>query len=448
MHEPVAEPPMEEDVDDSALRTRHVALEILGLVLDRRQALDTSLESARSFLDLPVRERSFVRMLVTSTVRRLGQIDDLIRRAQDRPDALKSAVLQNVLRLGVTQLFFMVVPDHASVDTSVKLAERVGLERQKGFVNAVLRKLTREGLKWLKAQDAGRLNTPDWLLKVWIADYGLKTAAEIAAAHLTEAPLDITVKNPEDRAYLGNVLRASELNTGTLRRMLGGSVKELEGFDDGRWWVQDAAAALAAQLLGAGRGTHVVDMCAAPGGKTLQLAAMGARVTALDRSAKRMKRLEENLIRMGLKDEVRIEIVDAGAWVPDAPVMKILLDAPCSATGTIRRHPDIVHQKTPLDVQNLSVIQASLLRHAAGILAKGGVLVYCTCSLQKEEGERQIARFLEENPEFSRAKVTLEEIGGYGELIDENGDLRILPFHLAAQGGMDGFYIARLVKGV
>ncbi len=428
------------------LATRRCALELLGQVIIKRNALDIALDSSASFAALSPRDRAFTRMLLTTTIRRLGQIDDLIQSTLNRPDALKTEVVRNILRLGVTQLFFMQVPDHASVDTAVRLVEEHKMPSQKGFVNGVLRTLSREGKKRIEKQDAARLNTPDWLLKLWIEDYGLNVAAQIAQANMTEAPLDITVKKPADRPYWGNVLQASELSTGTLRRMAGGNIREMEGFDDGKWWIQDASAALPATLLGNIKDQHVIDMCAAPGGKTLQLASLGATVTAIDRSAKRLKRLEENLVRMNLKDRVKIEISDAAAWKAIEPASYILLDAPCSATGTIRRHPDTGYLKSQKDIDGLMSIQERLLQHAGNILAVGGILIYCTCSLQKAEGENQIEKFLKANPNFERIPVQSDEIGKYDDLLTDEGDIRVLPFHLAGQGGMDGFYISRLTK--
>lgn len=436
----------EEATSGNDLAARMCALHLLSRVINKRTALDIALDSSDEFAALPVRDRAFTRMLLTTTIRRLGQIDDLIAFAQDRPDAMKTDVVLNILRLGVTQLFFMDVPDHAAVDTSVRLAEEKGMPRQKGFVNAILRKLGRDGAARITKQDAARLNTPDWLLKLWVEDYGLTQAAEIAQANMTEAPLDITVKDIADRPYWGNVLQASELSTGTLRRVLGGNIREMEGFDDGKWWIQDAAAALPAQLFGDVNGEHVIDMCAAPGGKTLQLAAMGATVTAIDRSAKRLKRLEENLERMSLKERVTIEISDAAAWKSIEPPQRILLDAPCSATGTIRRHPDTGYLKSPKDIEGLVSIQERLLNHAGGMLGVGGVLIYCTCSLQKAEAEHQIEKFLSAHSNFARIPITSEEIGKYDELIDDNGDLRILPSHLAGQGGLDGFFVSRVTR--
>jgi len=433
------------------MAARQAALQLLEAVLEQKQALDNALEDNPRFGSLPVRDRAFVRMLVATSLRRLGQIDDLIDKALDRPGSLKNHGLRNILRLGVTQIVFMEVPDHACVDTSVRLVESAGMDGQKGFVNGVLRNITRTYRELVSRQDEARINTPEWLLKIWIADYDLRLAAEIATANLAEAPLDITVKDPASKNYWGSALKASELSTGTLRRVSsgrggGGAVHEMEGFDQGAWWVQDAAAALPAQLFGPLEGQHVIDLCAAPGGKTAQLASMGAHVIAVDRSAQRLKRLEENLARLGLESHVEVLALDATQWRPEEAPQRILLDAPCTSTGTIRRHPDILHLKAPQDMTTLVGTQGRLLSHAAKILGVGGVLVYCTCSLQRAEGEDQVETLLAARSDMQRVPIAPEEIGDYAELIDANGDLRILPFHLAPHGGMDGFYIARLAK--
>ena len=428
------------------LRARQVALELLHAVLQRRQTLDQALDRVESFKSLPLRDRSFCRMLVSTTLRRLGQIDDLITKAEDRPSS-RNMGLQNILRIGTVQIMFMDVPDHAAVDTTVNLAIRAGMDRQKGFVNGVLRNLARVGQEWKTRQDEGRLNTPEWLLKIWIAEYGLKTAANIAKANLAEAPLDITIKNENDRAYWNNAFKATEVGAGTLRKVAGGNVTTLEGFEEGRWWVQDASAALPATLLGDIKDKTVIDLCAAPGGKTMQLAARGANVIAVDRSAQRLRRLHENLNRVGLIDKVDVVVSDATQWRPrDYAPDLILLDAPCSATGTLRRNPDVAHLKTQQDLERLINVQHRILDNAFDMLAPGGTLVYCTCSLQKSEGEHQIERLISERPASYKAAIETEEIGLITDAITENGDVRLLPFHQAALGGMDGFFISRLRK--
>lgn len=429
------------------LQSRKVALALLEVVLGRRMPLDQALDENRDLPALPVRDRAFVRMLVATTLRRLGQIDALIRQATDRGEPPSPPTLHHILRLGIAQILFMNVPDHAAVDTAVRLAETTGLPRQKGFVNAVLRRITREGRDWLAKQDDARLNLPEWLLSVWVADYGLKTAAEMAQASLAEAPLDITLKDPAHTLHWSGMLEASALPTGSLRRAAGGNVQELPGYHDGMWWIQDAAAAIPAKLFGPLQGKTIADLCAAPGGKSAQLAAGGASVIALDRSARRIQRLEENIRRLRLDKSVTTEAADAAVWKPKVRIDAVLLDAPCSATGTIRRHPDVLHSKTPEDVERLTELQARLLENAASMLETGGILVYCTCSLQKAEGEAQIEFFLRHHPEMKRLPITAEDVAGVEESLTAEGDLRILPMHLAAHGGMDGFYIARLVKG-
>lgn len=428
------------------LGSRKVALHLLEQILDKGRPLDQLLDGDEAFKSLVSRDRAFARMLTATALRRLGQIDDLIIRAMEKKEAPRPSMLHHLLRIGVTQIMFMAAPDYAVVDTAVRLAEQSGLERQKGLVNAVLRRVAREHRDWLGKQDDGRINTPDWLLQTWIADYGLREAAEIAQANLSEAPLDISIKSPGMRDYWVGVLDAHVLPTGTLRRESGGMVYDLPGFDDGQWWVQDAAAALPARLFGDVAGKTIYDLCAAPGGKTAQLAALGAQVVALDRSAKRLQRLTENMARLKLSDRVKTEVSDAAAWTPREKADFILLDAPCSATGTLRRHPDVAYLKSPQDVARLCDAQGRLLAHAVEQLAPGGVLVYCTCSLQKDEGERQIERLLASGAPVQRKAIDAAEVGDLEALVTPEGDVRVLPYHLAAHGGMDGFYIARLVK--
>lgn len=427
------------------LTARMAALQLLDQVLGQRHTLDQALQDSRDFNALPARDRAFCRMIASTVLRRLGQIDDLISKAEERPGE-KPLTLHNILRMGVAQILFMAVPDHAAVDTAVKLTDAVELDRQKGFVNAMLRTMTRAGKEWLARQDEARLNTPEWLLKIWIEDYGLGTAAQIAKANLAEAPLDITIKDESERAYWSTTLKTVPVGAGTLRRTGGGAVHDLPGYDDGAWWIQDASAAMPARLLGDIEGKTVVDLCAAPGGKTLQLAALGARVIALDRSAQRLRRLEENLQRNRLQQNVEIIAADAGEWRPKEPPHFILLDAPCTATGTARRHPDVLHLKSPRDLASLVDVQARILANAFDILAPGGTLVYCVCSLQKAEGEAQIERLFTAREDAIKRPIRAEEIGGLEEVITEFGDARVLPFHLAALGGMDGFFISRMTK--
>jgi 16S rRNA (cytosine967-C5)-methyltransferase len=431
----------------SLTAARSAALSILDQVLSKKQAFDQMLEQSAELAQLPGRDRGFVRMAAATALRRLGQIDDLIFKATDRKDAPSPPLLMNLLRLGAVQIAFMDVPDYAVVDTAVRIAEARGMERQKGFVNAVLRRIAAERQEWLSKQDAARLNTPEWLMKSWIADYGLRAAAEIAQANMSEAALDISLKNPGAIAQWAQLLQASALPTGGLRRPSGGHIPELPGYEDGMWWVQDAAAMLPARLFGDIQGRHVIDLCAAPGGKTAQLLASGAYVTAVDRSVSRMKRLAENMARLRFDENMlTAEIADSSVWQPREKAEFVLCDAPCSATGTLRRHPDVARLKNENDMRGLIEIQKRLLANAVKMLAPKGILIYCTCSLQKDEGERQIYQFLQTEFNMRRLPVSAVEIGGIEDAITQEGDVRLLPYHIAAMGGIDGFYISRLQK--
>jgi len=420
---------------------RALALDLLAAVLDRNRLLDDVLDDAR-LKACDERDRGFVRLLLATTLRRLGQIDDLIERCLEKPLGAKSAAATHALRLGVAQLLFLDVAAHAAISTSVDLVKGTALAGFAKLVNAVLRRLDREGAALVAGQDAALLNTPDWLWRSWVAAYGEDLTRSIVTAHLTEAPVDITVA--ADAEGWAERLGATILPTGTLRRPGGGAVAGLPGFDEGAWWVQDAAAALPARLLGDVAGKAVADLCAAPGGKALQLAAAGGRVTAVDRSAKRLVRFTDNLARLGLSAQV-VE-ADAGLWVPPTPFDAILLDAPCSATGTLRRHPDVARHKNPAEITKLAMVQERLLRAAVPMLKPGGLLVYCVCSLEPQEGVDQVERLLADGAPLRRVPVAAAEIGGLAEAITPAGDLRTLPCHLAGQGGMDAFFAVRLQR--
>lgn len=372
-------------------------------------------------------------------LRRLGQIDAIATGFLAKRE-LPAGVVLDILRLGAAQLLFLDTAPHAAVDTAVELTAQRRQASAKGMVNAVLRRIGREGKDLVAAQDPGRLNTPDWLWLSWRTAYGTGRTRALVDAHLQEPPLDLSVK--EDPAGWAEKLGATLLPTGSLRRPPGGAITDLPGFAEGAWWVQDAAARLPAQLLGDVAGQSVIDLCAAPGGKTAQLAAAGARVTAVDRSAPRLKRLTANLQRLQL--EAQSVVGDATGWQPAAPADALLLDAPCSATGTIRRHPDVQRLKTDEDVQRLAGLQHRLLGRAVAMVRPGGLLVYCVCSLQPEEGEAQIERLLRERSDVERVPVAASEVGGLAELVTEQGDVRTTPGDLAGQGSMDGFFAARL----
>jgi 16S rRNA (cytosine967-C5)-methyltransferase len=424
------------------LSSRAVAFEILQAVVRQKQAFDETLAHHQGFAALEARDRGFVHLLVATVLRRLGQIDDLIQNSLDKPQELKPAP-HDLLRLGAAQLVFLQTPAHAAVDTMVDLAAAANNTAPfKGLINAVLRRLSREGAEKVRLQDAVKLNIPGWLWLSWRQTYGVAIARKMAEACLGEALTDVSVKT--DPKAWSEKLKARLLPMGSLRLDGATPLAELEGFAEGAWWVQDAAAALPVLLFGDVAGKTVIDLCAAPGGKTAQLAAKGAQVIALDRAAKRLVRLNENLTRLGLSAEV--VCVDAVKYQPKEKAAFVLLDAPCSSTGTIRRHPDVLRLKGSEDVTRLMALQRQLLDHAfEAVLAPGGTLIYSVCSLQPEEAEVQISSFLDCNPQIKRKPITPDEIGGSSEFITLAGDLRCLPSHWPDIGGIDGFYAARLV---
>ena len=380
-----------------ALASRNAALDILSLVLDRNRPLDEAIEAALGRGEMDPRDRAFARLLATTTIRRLGQVDNALSRLIEAKLPLRPEALMNLLRLGAAQLMFLETPPHAAVATAVDLAQAVGLGRGKGMANAVLRRLSREGATILGDQDTIRLNIPDWLRRRWVHAYGEEAVAAMAAQHLAEPPLDLTLRPGEDAAAWAQTLEATILPSGTLRRPVGGRIESLPGFAEGKWWVQDVAATLPVLLFGDTKGKIVFDLCAAPGGKTMQLVAGGATVTAVDRSAARLEIVRKNLERLGLT--ATLVTADALAWKPPsgsttggALADLVLLDAPCTATGTTRRHPDIPLTKTPQDLIQLTRLQGELLERATRLVRPGGTLVYCTCSLEPEEGDRKSTR--------------------------------------------------------
>jgi 16S rRNA (cytosine967-C5)-methyltransferase len=423
------------------LAARQAALDVLSLVR-AGASLDDALQKCRSFEALAGSDRSFARALASTVLRRQGTLDALIGAYIERPLPKRAARIVDILRLAAAQSALMDAPDHAVVDTAVALAkayrETAGYA---GLVNAVARKIARTG-RAAADKLPERIDTPGWLWRAWERAYGPQTARAIAAAHRAEPPLDLTLKRPAEAPSFAETLGAIVLPSGGLRLQGKASVTELPGFAEGAWWVQDAAASLPARLFGDLAGKLVFDLCAAPGGKTLQLAAAGARVVAVDLKGERLKLVAENLRRTGLSAEtVKADVL---SWKPEEKADAILLDAPCTATGTIRRHPDILWSKSEDDVAALARMQAQMIDRAAMLLKDGGIVVYATCSLQPEEGERQIEAALARHPRLRREAVTAEEIGGLGEAVTRAGDLRTLPSFWADRGGMDGFFAARL----
>lgn len=415
--------------------------------LDRVLRAATPLEEAMQDVPgLEPRDRALAFNILATTLRRLGSLRAVIRPCLSRGLPSSAPKLEAVLLVGAAQILLMDVPDHAAVGLSVDLARTdrstAGFA---GLVNAVLRRLTREGAAMLAKVDPFTVDVPDWLRRRWISAYGEEKARAIAAMLVTPPPLDISVKSdPEGWAAR---LSGEVLPTGSIRILEAGPVRALPGFEEGAWWVQDAAAALPAKLLGSVEGLRVADLCAAPGGKTAQLANAGARVTAVDRSGERLRRLNENLQRLKLSAEV-VE-ADATSFTA-APFDAVLLDAPCSATGTLRRHPDIAWAKSAADIASLAGLQARLIDAAADLLRPGGLLVYSTCSLEPEEGEAQIAAALERRSDLERVPLGPADGEAVAAFTTPQGDLRTLPCDWVRgepeRCGLDGFFAARLRK--
>jgi 16S rRNA (cytosine967-C5)-methyltransferase len=407
--------------------TREAAFDLLTSVLDRRQTLD---EALRALTAVDGRDRAAAHRLAAAVLRRLGTLDavlePLVRKAPPTP-------VRHVLRLGAAGLLLLGTPDHAAVATSVALARARGLAPFAGLVNAVLRRVAALGTAVLDELDGPRLDTPAWLWASWG-----ELARPIAVAHQHAAPLDLTLRPGAASPPGGEVLP-----TGSIRFPAGTQVATIAGFEPGEWWVQDAAAALPARLLVVRPGERVADLCAAPGGKTAQLAAAGAQVVAVERDQVRLARLRENLRRCRLTAEI-IE-ADATAWRAPAPFDAVLLDAPCSGAGTIRRHPDIPHLKRPRDVVAMTETQDRLLSAAASMLRPGGRMVYSVCSLQPEEGAARIEAALACGG-LRHDPFTREELVDLPEARTPEGYLRTHPALWPDRGGMDGFFAARLIK--
>jgi 16S rRNA (cytosine967-C5)-methyltransferase len=434
--------------DPPGLAARRIAAEILEAVLRRYRPLDEQLEERAhpALATLADRDRALVRALVATVLRRLGTLRHLLGRLLERGLPADAPRVESALLIGTAQILWLEVPDHAAVDLAVRLVQADRRDaRYAGLVNAVLRRVARDGVGELAGLDTAALDTPDWLLARWLRNYGADTARAIALANGREPALDLTVK--DDAAHWATALGGRVLPTGSVRVPAHGPVASLPGYDDGAWWVQDAAAALPARLLGDVRGRSVADLCAAPGGKTAQLAAAGARVVAVDRAPARLDRLRQNLARLQLAAET--VTADVTQWQA-SPFDAVLLDAPCSSTGTIRRHPDIPWLKREADIAALVALQRRLIARAVELTRSGGLLVYCTCSLEPEEGIDVIRDLLEREPRLRRRPITAAEVGGLAELISPDGDLRTLPCQLAdsdpRMGGLDGFYSARLER--
>jgi 16S rRNA (cytosine967-C5)-methyltransferase len=427
------------------LAARQAASRLLAAVIDKKTSLDGMLDQTGgnpAYMALSPADRGLVRAILNTTLRHLPRIEAMIGSLLKTPLPEGARALQHVLAVAAAQILYLDVPDRAAVDLAVEQANSD--PRNKRFaslVNALLRRLSSDKERLLFEVGASVTALPAWFAGRLSAVYGPEAALAIGEAHLTPAAIDLTVKSdPEGWARrLGGIV----LPTGSVRLAdYDGSVADLEGYADGEWWVQDAAAAIPARLFGSLRGKRVVDLCAAPGGKTAQLILAGAEVTALDMSANRLRRLRENLDRLRLDAEL-IE-GNAGDYKPSGLFDAALLDAPCSSTGTVRRHPDVPWTKGIDDVRKLAGVQERLLTHALSLVKPGGVVVFSNCSLDPMEGEEMIERLLDHHDAVSRAPVAPSDLPGLEEAVTPKGEVRTTPAMLKAStpdaSGLDGFY--------
>jgi 16S rRNA (cytosine967-C5)-methyltransferase len=431
--------PMEERVHDETadigVEARVAAGVLLNAALIRRGGLDEAL-ALPAVTALPGPDRAFARAVAMAALRRLGEIDQILdRRLQKRPPE----AIRTIMRVSLAQTLVLGTPAFAAVSTAVKLAEReVKTRPYKALVNAVLRGIEREGPGPTDAVG----NLPDWISARWKQIYGDTALQGLAQAATEEPATDLSLKPGEDPVAFAALVEGEVLPGGTVRTGMRGDVATWPGYEDGTWWVQDAAAAVPVRLLAPRAGETALDMCAAPGGKTLQIAAAGATVAALDRSDARLNRLRQNLARTSLKAE--IAVMPAEEWLDSRTFDAVLLDAPCTATGTFRRNPEVLRTTKPVEVGKLADVQHRLLDAAAERVGPGGRLVYCVCSLEREEGETQIIAFLRRNTAFRTAPADPAAVGAPAEALTPEGWLRILPSMWAEKGGVDGFFAARL----
>ncbi len=444
------------------LAARKAAAAMLERVVDRHQTFDTITNEKSghgSYQALIAKDRALVRAILLTALRHRGRLEFVLLGALDRKPPQKARHLLHTLHVAAAQILYMDVPDSAAVNLAVTaLRDDRRSSRFAAMANAVLRRISREKEAFLEKAHAWQLAFPKWLADLIRRDYGQEKAAAIAAMIAEEPLLDLTLRGDlsrENRDKLVKELQGTRLPTGSVRLDTSTPIEKLPGFDEGAWWVQDAASALPARLLGPVDGLHIADLCAAPGGKTAQLVTSGAQVTSVDISSARLTRLKQNLIRLNLAaDVVKADIFE---WQSDRKFDAILLDAPCSSTGTMRRHPDVMWVKTAEDTAELAILQRRMISRSAELLKPGGTLIYANCSLLKQEGEDIVADITKSSFELEFIPLKAGEHKDLEQFINKQGTLRTLPSDLPAKelggadldirsGGMDGFFAARFRK--
>lgn len=446
--------------DKPGLQARAAAHRLLAAIIEASTPMDALTDDAHGhpqYLALDARDRSLVRAILLAALRHRADLQSIIGAMLKSPLPEGAGSVQHILHAGAAQILFLDVADRAAVDLGVEAANRDPRARRfSSLINAILRRIGRERDGLIKTIADNPKSGPDWFADRLVAVYGAEKAAAIDAAHRLEAPFDFTLKRSKsgDAESLAGKLGGCLLPIGTIRVAAGtarANVADLPGFDDGDWWVQDAAAALPAKLMGDLKGKTVLDACAAPGGKTAQLADAGGMVTALDLSKNRLRRLEANMARLDFSDRVETHVADLFAFEPAEGFDAILLDAPCSSTGTVRRHPDVPWVKSSDDIAKLAALQARMLDHVAKLVKPGGMLVFSNCSLDPSEGEAVAGDFLKGHPEFSSSPVGPDEVPGLENCITQAGYLRTTPADMVHPddpllSGLDGFFAARFVR--
>jgi 16S rRNA (cytosine967-C5)-methyltransferase len=429
------------NINNEGTYTRKKAIEILIEILHNKKPLDNafeiSIKKSSHFSKLTSEDKSFCRLLVSTTLRNLTSIDSLLKKFLSKPlDKTPLKVLM-ILRINIAQSFFLKTPDHAVVNTSVELCGK----KWKGLINGVSREILRNKTKANKYLDDSN-KVPNWLLNRWKKDWK-KNYTNIISGHLVlNPPIDIHVKNNTDQ--WAKKLSGKKIGNNSIRLYRSGLISKLDGYEEGEWWVQDYSSQIPVALLNIKDKDEVLDLCAAPGGKTAQLISLGAKVTSVDDNKKRILRLEQNLKRLNYNASIKNE--DIKNFSSDKSWSKIILDAPCSSTGTLRKNPEIMYQKKEEDIFSLAKLQSDLLDASWRLLKKDGILVYCTCSLEKEEGEYQIENFIKRKKDSILDKINTQEIDKKLKVSNKNKWLRIFPNSLDFEGGNDGFFIARIKK--
>lgn len=418
----------------AALQTRAHVCKALDLIIYQKYGLDAALKGQTNFEGMAQADLNFMHLLLLTTLRRYGQAEKLLSLFLEKPLPSKRKVVHLILIMGIVQLYFLKTPPHAAIDTSVALVRFFKQSSFTKLVNGVLRAFARKQTQ-IDMPDLSH-NIPEWLWNSWVKTYGAAQAKQFCDYFVSDPTLDLSVK--ADPQFWAEKLNGQVLNTRTVRLKNVGNIVHLPGFQAGDWWVQEASASIPVQLFTQLNGLKVADFCAAPGGKTAQMAVAGAFVDAYDISAKRLERLSENMNRLGLCDRVQFfekDIAsDASLLIYDA----VLVDAPCSATGTIKRHPDLYFHREKTDVLRLAALQKQILSNAIQCVRAGGEIVYATCSLQEEENEAVVLDILKEYPMVKRKAIQVPHLQPF---LNKNGAIQVTP-----DQGQDGFYAVLLYK--